>query len=347
MAARKRKEISESASDDRDDDQDTRNADARLAQKMRQRVKSGREGGDENDDPEHQDRSDDDGPTEIELRDPEDDDDDRGQQTSNRRQQKAERYRRMHSDLEETRRENDELRQQVQQNTQMMQQMMLRQQQLMQNPQGGQPPADPLQDKLNAIRERKRALQTEVNGIDHKTVTPEMIRQYEERAYKLQDEEREVEFDMIARRRGMRPHNPHEAVAQQFAMKHPEVMGNASYRQIVQGNYQKLRLQGRPDSADTVEEAIDMVKRDFKLGKYAGGGNGGHQRVDRSKYVGMPRGVPGSGSGDGGSVKKVVMTKEFKKMAESANPGLKPEKAWERWANGPGRRLLEKRQSRT
>lgn len=134
----------------------------------------------------------------------------------------------------------------------------------------------------------------------------------------------------------------------QLQAKYADIFGNDAALRWGQGRLHQLAAE-RGLTAQTVtkaqyyellDEAAEETRRRF--------GMGNRRRPPPPSEATKQRysGVPSRTGGNDGSV-KVVMDRDRKRIAESLYPDDPPQKAWQKWANGPGKRAaLAERNSR-
>lgn len=159
--------------------------------------------------------------------------------------------------------------------------------------------------------------------------------EYERRAIELEDRKTDLRFDRRMRERNIGATNPAaEALKVQLTMQYPEVVANQNALTYANGLQMQAAAEGKqPWSMDTIRECMDGSMRKFRLGKYASQRGGEPDPVLRDRYQAPARGA--STQGGKGEVRKVVMTKEYRKMADSAYKHIKdPTARYKMFAKG-------------
>lgn len=202
------------------------------------------------------------------------------------------------------------------------------------------PPVDPYETKLQEI-ESRRDVQISAMEAEIKTgrYTEERQKHYKQVGEQL---DRERVDTMVERR--MAAHQPQVAahvqttVAQnQWRMQYPEIYSNPRAEAWASARRQQLLAEGKPDSVETIHEAIGDAKRHFKLGAQPRESS----PSERSRLSGHPA---TGGSANAGPKKGdgIVMTRELQRIARAAYSHLKPEEADKKWAQTTGKKMREK-----
>lgn len=172
--------------------------------------------------------------------------------------------------------------------------------------------------------------------------TQEELADWDRQANELTDREwlaRERKF-----RGGNQPVNPQQAAAiahqQSLMSRYGDVMQNPQALLWARGQIAVRASRGERESWEMYDELATEARRLFQIG----GGNGHSQQrrpppddATKRRFSGMPangRGTAGGGD-DPGSLR---LTKEQQSMATALYPKLKPAEAYQKWANGPGKR---------
>ena len=115
--------------------------------------------------------------------------------------------------------------------------------------------------------------------------------------------------------------------------RHGDVYQKPAAVAYAEGEFRKLRATGKPDSAETLDAAMNAARRAFGLSREPA-----PSEAQKSRFAGPPRGqaVPGREPG------VVRMTPELRRMANAKYSHVKDEEArYKLWANKEGRALLE------
>lgn len=212
-----------------------------------------------------------------------------------------------------------------------------------------QPEADPEGQEILRIRGERKHLHTAFLAKQQAGGMTEAERDdFERKGYELQDREnfathqRNVRLTGGANRGGMSQEQV-RAEAQKEVIKatYPDIYGhsNPAVAQHAAATYQALRATGLPPTKETFERAVGETRKAFRL-------EGATPRRPPPDEAARRR-LSGAGSGtgrSGGAAPVVVrMTKDQRRMADTAYSHLPTEKArHEAWAKGPGRKLLAK-----
>lgn len=97
--------------------------------------------------------------------------------------------------------------------------------------------------------------------------------------------------------------------------------------------YKQLLTEGYPPTEETAGKAVEEARQRFLKG-----GSAPSRDSARERFSGPPR----SSNGQTGGRVTVQMNSTRKRLAEAMFPSMKPEQAWQKWANGPGKRRAEK-----
>ena len=130
---------------------------------------------------------------------------------------------------------------------------------------------------------------------------------------------------------------------QQFTSEHSDVFSNpksqswaiARWQQLVQG-------EGMADTKDLAEKILDETRVKFGMKPRRGGGSQ-PDAATRARLSGISAAGGGGDTDTGGAVR---MGKRERQMAEALYDNLPPREAWQKWANGPGKRAAMKQASR-
>jgi hypothetical protein len=254
----------------------------------------------------------------------------REEKKRNRFKEAAERAERAEKAAEEARREAQEAR-------------ALHQRQLA-NPQDQSRQApNPHHQRIADIDEATLRLHAEYSAVASRPdFTPQQQRDYERKAQQLQTAK--IAAVQEATRQ---PINEQELYRKwkwnEFTTKHSDVWHNEKIRNWAIGRWQQQVLGG--DLADTEENAekvLDEARIKFGIKPRRSSANG--DAATRARLMGVSsQGGGATGDVDGGAVK---MGKRERQMAEELYDKLPPREAWQKWANGPGKRAAVKQMSR-
>lgn len=217
--------------------------------------------------------------------------------------------------------------------------MQLLQQTLQRLPLGGpqQPQKDPADDELERIDDERLALEREFASRVNDTknlITKEEQEQFRRRALKLERRQTEVITNKQVRGMGIAPQrNEQETIIRNYiATRFPEASQSQQALNWAEGVQKQMMAEGKqPWSTEVIDAAMDSAEKRFKLGKYKN--STPKQEPDpvlRDRLQSTPRSANGSPLK---GQKTIVMTKEFRQMANAAYPHIKDEKKrWAKWA---------------
>jgi hypothetical protein len=213
---------------------------------------------------------------------------------------------------------------------------------LLGNQRGNQP--DPIDAELKNVYQQQTQLADVWNARRSAgNLTPAEQNEMIERARDL-DEKR---VDLLNRRTLMRtgvgqvdPDAIHKQVLHaQIRQRHGDVYANQRQLQYADGEYQRLRALGEPDSMDTLDRAMDAARKRFgQQAKYTR-----HREPpsssERARFTGTTSG--GGGNKPASERKTLKLTPELKQMADAALSHIKDERArYQQFANTVGKKML-------
>lgn len=128
-----------------------------------------------------------------------------------------------------------------------------------------------------------------------------------------------------------------------FTNRHNDVFSNEKAKYWAVAEWQKrVYAMGEADTEDLAEKILDETR--IKYGMKPRRGGGGPDAATKARLSGVSaQGGGGSEAGDTGAVR---MGKRERQMAEELYDKLPPREAWQKWANGPGKRAAMKQASR-
>jgi hypothetical protein len=130
---------------------------------------------------------------------------------------------------------------------------------------------------------------------------------------------------------------------QQFTTEHADVTTNPKAWNWAIGLWQqKVQGEGEADTKDLAERILDQARVKFGMKPRRGGG-GNPDAATRARLSGVSA---QGGAGDGESSGAVRMGPRERKMAEELYDKDPPKVAWQKWANGPGKRAALKSAAR-
>lgn len=201
------------------------------------------------------------------------------------------------------------------------------------------PGKDPLQERLDNNKERTQGSADLYNAkVAAGTQTEKDYTDFVERSAGLEEERFDIRYDM---KRGREPASPQlnpQAMARQ--MRYPEIYKDAPMREMAHAKGQ-LWYRNNPNQEipeDVMDGIADDVMKEF--------GKGGYSRGlaptpdQRRNHAGPPRGR--SAAQRQAPEKRIEMTRERKEMAETLYDTLEPQEAHAKWAQGPGKRMMQR-----
>lgn len=207
--------------------------------------------------------------------------------------------------------------------------------------QGGDPIDNALEENFRARQELDEQFQSKQGKL-----TKEELVGMQRKAQWLEDQRSMLNTERVNRSRPQV--NPQEQALEMYAAaNHPDVVNNPHAVVYFKGELaKKVAAAGianqHIDPAAMVKATLEQTERDLRIGKYRNGAG-----VDpglASRLSGVSRGA-GSNGGSSPVTDRVVMTDQYKVMAETAFPELVKTKgakaAHEKWAHTVGKRVLQ------
>ena len=252
-------------------------------------------------------------------------------QTTPRKERRANRVKEFEERASRAERERDELRQELQRS---------RQQPQYQPPQGNPQVAQQnrIQLAMNNVYEEIDRLHKEYEVAASRPGFSEADRRpYEERSRRLDMQK----LAIIAEARA--PQMDVNQLVKQvqwraFESEHHDVFGNDQIKSWAWAAYNQKVAEGHPETRELALETLDKARVRFGLRPRNGRGSAPDQAT-RQRLSGVSS---RSAGGDPGGDPIVKMTKHDRRMAQELYPQLSEKEAWQKWANGPGKRLVEK-----
>lgn len=138
----------------------------------------------------------------------------------------------------------------------------------------------------------------------------------------------------------MAPQRQREQRISELKARHPDVFANPAAERYAQAVWNAKMARGEPDVPEAVDAAMEEA-RQVILGKRPP-----PDKAARSRATGM--GSLGRFVSPQKEVQQIRMPKgsDYDKMARAAYPNLDPAAARQKWANGPGRGILELQRGR-
>lgn len=136
-------------------------------------------------------------------------------------------------------------------------------------------------------------------------------------------------------------HQKQQAVANWLQMEHGDVLSHPMGKAVLQytvAEEARLVNGGAPPNMETARRAIETAKVHFGLSKRPA-----PTATQRARYDGASSSAGVGGGAGGHAPSTIVLTPAQQQMAEARFPNVSKTEAFKRWANGPGRRMLENR----
>lgn len=257
---------------------------------------------------------------------------------SPRAEKKRNRFKEFEESAAAARREAEEARREAAEAKALLQQRMAHPQD-----QSRQQQANPHHQRIAEIDDATRRLHKEYEIVASRPgFTPQQHEEYERKALALQTAK------MAAVNEATRqPVNEQEMYRRwkwnDFQTKHNDIFGDPKRVSWAIGRWQQMvGGEGLADTEENAEMILDQARVKFGIKPRRSSGNG--DAATRARLSGISgQGGSTSGDTDGGAVK---MGKRERQMAEAMYDNLSPREAWQKWANGPGKRAALKQASR-
>jgi hypothetical protein len=184
----------------------------------------------------------------------------------------------------------------------------------------------------DAISEQERALgiQWEAHKVA-KALTPELLKDFDQKSRNLQ--QRRIDISTQRAIANAMPQFVAASQAQHYQQEYADVKSNPNANRWARGHYDQLVAQGHPESPETVRQAMNAARSQFRLG---GAPRSAPTEQDRQQLTGY------SGNGRKNMEPKnnvVKMGKAEKIMAMSMYGDRfngDEKKTYSQWARGPG-----------
>lgn len=255
--------------------------------------------------------------------------------TSVRKQKKQERLR-LRDELAATRATNEDLMQRLARIE--GQQSVLVQQQTTQR---SATEEDPLESELARIQADSLEAFRAYNAKPNKTQAD--VDAYNAKYRELEKKKLVIGARMANAADGIRPQDPNAGVRAMVRAQFGDVEAHPKALDYAQGEFMRLRAIGRPDTWETLESSMLAAREQFGLAPPRGAPPS-PQRKQALSGPAFRRSAPQQDSDDGGST--IRMTKELRTMARSLYPGLPEKEAYQKWAQGAGRKFLAMQKNR-
>lgn len=200
----------------------------------------------------------------------------------------------------------------------------------------------PAAQRLRDIDEATRRLHKEYQAVAARPgFTERQQDEYEQRALQLQTARMAAVVEATRQ-----PVNEQEMYRrwkwQEFTTKHNDVFAHEQAKHWAVGRWQQMVYgEKAPDTEELAERILDEAR--IKYGMKPRRGGGGPDAATRARLSGVS--AQGAG-GHGTEISAVSMGRREKAMAEELYDKLPPREAWQKWANGPGKRAAMKQASK-
>lgn len=196
--------------------------------------------------------------------------------------------------------------------------------------------ADPLDTEIKSTQaQRRRLFDVYTLAVQNRALQPGDQERYIEESEALEEKMQGLRIKKHLRDNTPRV-DPQVEEFNYVRNSNPDVFGNPRAVMTLQSIYYRKRAQDRPDSRETLEEAIDETRKELRLGPYR---NMPVSQNTKEKYTGVPRGM-GTNANEAQPV-QIKMDKHMRKMADAAFPHIKDQnKRYQQWANTAGREVI-------
>jgi hypothetical protein len=201
-----------------------------------------------------------------------------------------------------------------------------------------QPPSDGKSDwdrRLDTVYERQRnayaAAQAEIKA---GTFDDKRQQHYDREAREIEAEKARIHAEQVLESREQ--YRRAEQAQQVWVQKYPEVYGNQQAYQYAEATFRRRQALGEAVSNQLVEEVMQEAMTQFRLGPKKA-----PSASDRARLSGIAS--SGTGQSTGRTDTGIQMTPELRRMAIAAYSDLPEAEALKKWANGPGKRLRDRK----
>lgn len=183
-----------------------------------------------------------------------------------------------------------------------------------------QPPErDEIEERIRAVRDRKRALLLEhdsaVRANGNRALAPDVQGKFEDRAHDLDLELHEAAAERVMRRNAPKPKTAMQQMRDAWMAQHADVFANPQSARYFQGAYMQARAMGAPDSVETATRVMGETRKALRIGVQP-------TQTERSRYTGVGGGRSSGASGDDGGGRVFRPSKADAKMAAARYPNM-------------------------
>lgn len=197
----------------------------------------------------------------------------------------------------------------------------------------------PAAQRLRQIDEETKRLHREYEAVASRPgFTPQMQEEYEQRSMQLQTAR--IATIAQAAQQPLNEDDLYRKVAwRNFTSEHYDVFSDQKIANWAMGRWTQLvQGEGKADTRELAEEILDEAR--IKFGKQPRRGRGSRpDAATQRRLSGVSAQGGGGGDAEVGTVKMGAMER---KMARELYDNLPPEQAYQKWANGPGKRAAAK-----
>lgn len=193
---------------------------------------------------------------------------------------------------------------------------------------------DPYRSRLDAITEQEKALGIQWEAHRRaKTLTRDLIDDFDKRARDFNQERTNIAVERAMS--SAIPTMVQQTQREQFRAEFGDVQSNPNANRWARGYYDQLVAQGAPDSADTVRQAMNAARAQFRMGPRQAPTD-----RDRQQYTGFSGNTGRRQVGEKTNVVKMGKAEKSMAMAMYGDRFNGDEKkAYSQWAKGPGVRV--------
>ncbi len=210
--------------------------------------------------------------------------------------------------------------------------------------QQAQPQANPVQSRLNQIAEAKRRLHETYEAVasqpGYDRNGPRQ-KEFEQQAENLENAR------VAAISEAQRPQFDEADLMRKVALKtyldsHGDISGDPTRWAWAYARWQQRKAEGHADTREMADEVFDEARVKYGLKPR---NRIGPQRADPATQKRLS-GISAQSAGEPNNVSAIKMTPMERKMAEVKYDNLPKEKAWQKWANTEGKKVMARRAQR-
>lgn len=190
------------------------------------------------------------------------------------------------------------------------------------------------EEKYSALQKQHSEAYRQLIAKGHQ-VTQTDKDEYQRLSAKIERQRIEMTADRLLEKRqaALSQRAGQEVMRTAIRTRHEDVYQKPQAVAYAEGEFRKLRAMGKPDSAETLDVAMNAARRAFGLSKEPP-----PSEAQKARFAGSPRGQGAPGKEPG----VVRMTPELRRMANAKYSHVKDEEQrYKLWANREGKMLLE------